>query len=258
MQKRKLNHVAEHKLAFRKPPGWEPNGDPGQCQAWSKQNARQCHNPPKTLGKWCRMHYKVGPPMGDKRAWRYGLYEDGLHEHEKEIWTHLKTGDLTDEIGFCRISLRRYCIAQVMWEQQRGHYNVQLHDDVEGLLGTAAASDFFELDHMEIKSGERVVGNAEEGYSTEPVKEIKVIRRKKDFAKEIKALVRTIRGLEETQASLMAEAGGEDYARRLVDDIRAFGAGVSNTMPGGLMFGGAPVGGEEELEESEEYQKRTL
>lgn len=244
MQKRRLNHTPGHRITFKKPEGWVPDGDRNRCQAWSRQNGRQCYNSPKQFDKWCRMHYKsgIGAP-GNKFALKYGLYEVGLHEDEKELWPHLKTGDLTDEINLCRLNLRRHCRAQKLWEEQRGHYNSAVRAMVEEAVGTTAAAEFFHLETVEVKDGTKPVHVGEGIVEQEPFKENKVIRRRTDFAAEIKSLVRTIRSLEETQLKLMEEGGGEDYARRLADDIRAFGDTASTTLPGGVEFGGPLING---------------
>lgn len=58
------------------------NGQP--CLAWAMPNGR------------CRLHggKSTGPPTGNKNALKYGIYSNGLHADERELWGQIKIDTL--------------------------------------------------------------------------------------------------------------------------------------------------------------------
>ena len=124
-----------------------------------------------------------------------------------------------------------------MWESQKGIFNEQVRQGIKAALGSTVAAELFNVESIELKEAvitAQVVADGEDIPITlsTPTAETKVIRRKMDFSAEILKYARLIISLEEMQLKLMEEGGGEDYARRLANDIREFGDAALATLPG--------------------------
>lgn len=179
----------------------------------------------------------TGVPPGVKNALKYGLYSVGHTEEEKSLYPHMKIGTLDDEIRNARLMLRRACKAQLLWEYQKGIFNEQIRQGVKAALGSTTAAELFHVDTVEIKEGIITADVVADGEDIPvqigtPVSETKIIRRKADFSAEILKYTKLVMKLEQTQHQLMQEGSGEDYARQLAEDLRAFGDNALSTMPG--------------------------
>jgi hypothetical protein len=176
-----------------------------------------------------------GAPPGNRRPLTHGFYTDAFTEGEKEDLAHVKMGNVHDELLVARTMLARGCRAQLMWERQKGIFNEQVREGVKAALGSTVAAELFHVESVEIKEGMTaayMVKDGEEPMEPTPVQETKVIRRKTDFSAEILKYAKLIMALEETQLRLMDEGSGEDYARKLAEDIREFGDAAMALMPG--------------------------
>jgi hypothetical protein len=160
-----------------------------------------------------------------------------MTEEEKLIYPHMEMGNVEEEAKQARLMLRRACKAQLMWEHQRGVFNEYIRQNVKAALGNTVAAELFSIDSIELKEGVLTADMVVDGEEVPiavgaPTSETKVIRKRTDFSAEIVKYTRLIVTLEETQLKLREQGGGEDYARRLADDIRLFGDNAMGTLPG--------------------------
>lgn len=211
MGTRKLNHIPD-------PPKRKKGAQAGNGNAKGKHGGN------------------AGPP-GNTNAVTTCFYIQGFTEEEKKDLAHVKMGNVQDELMVARTMLARACRAQLMWERQKGMFNEQVRMSVKAALGNTVAAELFSVESIELKEGiltADVIADGEEipvQIST-PTSETKVIRRKTDFSAEIVRYARLVISLEETQLKLMEEGSGEDYVRKLAEDIRAFGDAAMGLMPG--------------------------
>ena len=158
----------------------------------------------KQNGEWCRMlalengrckwHGGLAVPgtnAGEKRALYSGVYASGLSEEEKEIYTDLPVGDLTDEIKHCQIQLRRLRTAQRVYE-----IAVENKGDDEA-AETALMELIEEESHEGLKGGSKLIVDYK-----------RLLRRKTDFKAEIRKEQKLLSELNKTQAELNMKGFG--------------------------------------------------
>jgi len=171
-----------------------------------------------------------------------GIYADvGLHDDEYPIYDGIvqKLGTLDEELHMARIKLRRCYKAQLHWEEVRDDL-AGVMDNPDAYMQMAVDHNILELDEITTQDGKAYVPSGEKGVpgEIEDVASVRMKRKIKDYASEIRSYSNLIRTLEATRVELLASGtGGDDYVRQLSEDLRDFEAGAQATMPGGTNFG---------------------
>lgn len=203
-----------------------------RCGAHSKRSSLPCRNWAMANGR-CRMHggNNKGPPpeklIGNDNARSHGLYADGLHPNEFDLYGTIEIGNLRDEIRMTRVLLKRAFRAQLAWEMVRGELN---RADDATVKAAMIGSGLYNIDEMSTERG--VAGMDKDGYPVD-IDKNRIVRRKTSFVDEIRHYERLLTKLEQTHQQLQDEGGDEDTVARLAEDLRAFNENAESTMPGG-------------------------
>ncbi|KKN33856.1 hypothetical protein LCGC14_0799360 [marine sediment metagenome] len=221
-----------------------------ECGAHSRRSGKPCRNGAMNNGR-CRMHGGTNtdpkPAYNGAKQWEtaaitHGIYADvGLHDEEYPIYPGIiqQLGTLDEELNMARVKLRRCYRAQLHWEQVKDELSGALGDS--GLyMQIALDNHILELDELNTKDGSVYVPSGEEGVPGE-IKDVSTTRMRRkihDYSLEIQQYTKLIRSLEATRVDLLAAGtGGEDYVRKLSEDLRDFQEGTTDSMPGGAEFG---------------------
>lgn len=210
-----------------------------RCGAHSKRSGKPCRNWAMPNGR-CRMHggTSTGPTAagrakiseinkGNKNAENLGLYADGMHPHEQDIYGMVAVGDLQHEIRMTRLMLKRAYRAQFIWEAVRGQIaRTREHGIKEAML----ESGLWDIDELVTETG--TTGFDKDGIPQDIDKQ-RVVRRKTDFNAEIRQYAKLLDRLENTQRQLLEGASDADLVARLAEDLRAFNDNAVGTLPGG-------------------------
>jgi hypothetical protein len=150
-----------------------------------------------------------------------GLYTDLLFPWEEDVYATCKTGTLEEELKLLRIQLRRAAIAQknyeivmdALGEWREDPDNVEVPPELFALL---------EIDTYEWHK-------STEDHKTSEVR--KMLRRKRDYQREIRQWVGLIAKLEAVHKELLkSELFGVDTLGRMADDLRQYTQNAISTM----------------------------
>jgi hypothetical protein len=164
---------------------------------------------------------------GNENSRSHGLYADGLHADEFDLYGTIEIGNLKDEIKMTRVLLKRAFRAQLAWELARGELN---RADDATVKDAMIGSGLFNVDELSTEVG--IAGVTKEGDIVD-IDKNRIVRRKTSFADEIRHYQRLLTKLEETHARLQEGAGDEDMVARLAEDLRTFTDNAGPLMPGG-------------------------
>lgn len=207
-----------------------------KCQGTNKKGT-PCQNTARHGKKFCEFH---GPDaryrdMNGRAAWRQakrppwaasrGLYADGLFPEEMAVFDAMEVGTLETEIKLIKVQLRRAVTAQLLWRREHEKVN-ELIDEDPSLMRLPA-----ELrKHLELELYERKIG---EGVDGQEIDTRKMVRRRTDYMREIKQLVKLLAELEMCNKALNAEAGltAPETIDLLATKLREFGEASAAKMP---------------------------
>ena len=190
--------------------GAKLRGKTGLCKAQGLANGR------------CRIHGGLGnqginPETLAKRAEKSlarGLYSDMLFPWEEDIYGACGVGTLDEELKLLRIQLRRAVMAQKNYEtvmETLGEWREQA-DTVE------IPPEIFK--HLEL-DGYEYQEKKKQNEGDEEVR--KMLRRKRDYRREIQQWVKLIAALEVSRQQLMQSSlFGTDALEAMASDLRLF------------------------------------
>jgi hypothetical protein len=180
------------------------------------------------VGGRCKRHGGASTPHKPathiKRAARSlarGLYTDMLFPWEEDMYGACKTGTLEEELRLLRVQLRRAVIAQHNYDTVMEH----LGEFRENPDAAEIPPELFK--HLELDGYEFTQAKKEEGE--EEVK--KMLRRKRDYRREIQQWVKLIGALEvQHQALAASDLFGGGTLERMAEDLRAFAENAKRTI----------------------------
>lgn len=144
-----------------------------------------------------------------------GFYTDVLFPWEEDIYASCKTGTLEEELKLLRVQLLRAVKAQHNYEVVMDHLG-EFREDPESVDVPLELFRLLELDGYEYTQANKAEG-------VEEVK--KMLRRKRDYRREIQQWVKLISTLEVAQKELLkSELFGQDTMEKLAGDLRDFTA----------------------------------
>lgn len=189
------------------------------CGALRHNGGGYCNNTPMKNGR-CKLHGGrdkiTGPPKGGCfKALTANLYSKNMDEEEKDLYQTLEVGSLEQEIRLLRIHLRRALQAQDNYTAYKEQLSRELENDV--------SPDGMHI-HLEIDSYEKYVDGNDIGR--------KIIRRKRDYSKEISSLLNSIGRLETRHNDLMTrDIPDSERIAQISRDLREFNTSVDDTVP---------------------------
>jgi hypothetical protein len=225
--------MQKRQLVGRVPPLTDKSTERPMCGAKTKQTGNPCTNVAMANGR-CRLHggKSTGPkkpnkPMGNSLAQTHGLYAVGMYPEEMDMYGTIAIGSLQDEIRIAKILLRRAMRAQLMWEMARGEIARANSGQVRQVM---LESGLWDVDELTTETG--VAGVDKDGNIIDIDKQ-RIVRRKTDFANEIRQYQRLLVSLEAEHARLQEGGQDDDTVAQLAEDLRLFTDNAGPLMPGG-------------------------
>lgn len=188
----------------------------------------------------CRMHGGTnrGNPKPNKESVRksrtqYGIYADvGLLDDEYPVYEGIqgKIGTLDEELHMARVKLRRAYKAQHDLENAKDELAAAA-DDKEKFIRVAISHKLLSIDTLEDKTDSMAMGNKDDRY-LEDIAKSSMIRRIRDYSDDIHRFTRLIKKLEQARKELLeTEDWGDDFIRKLAEDLRLFFEKANVTIP---------------------------
>ena len=152
-----------------------------------------------------------------------GLYTGMLFPWEEDIYGACQIGTLEEELKLLRIQLRRAVLAQKNYETVMEALG-EWREDPEA---AEIPPELFK--HLELDGYEYTKKECKEGVPDEEVR--KMLRRKRDYRREIQQWVKLIANLEVARQQLMQSAFfGTDAMEKMATDLRAFTENALRTV----------------------------
>jgi hypothetical protein len=164
--------------------------DHGQCGARTR-SGKPCRALKVQGRPRCRMHgANAGAPSGNQNSKTHGIYSDALSADDLAVFDRIEIGTLDPEIKIARIRLRRALKEQAKQEADSG------------------CSNPLEIDEISISIG----------ASGKPETSVRRVRR--DYSREIRALIRLIADLEVKRRLLIeGPADPDGIAQRIRESL---------------------------------------
>lgn len=205
----------------------------GKRKEWPRcgaklRNGGTCNAPGNGAGGRCRRHgganRKHSPESlarRPKKSLARGLYTDSLFPWEEDVYGACKTGTLEEELRLLRVQLRRALMAQHNYETVMEELG-EFREDPDAATIPLELFKLLELDGYEFTEANRKEGE-------EAVR--KILRKKRDYRKEIQQWMKLIATLEVAHKELQkSELFGADTMEKMAEDLRAFTENALGTI----------------------------
>jgi hypothetical protein len=144
-----------------------------------------------------------------------------LFPWEEDVYGACKTGTLEEELILLRVQLRRAVLAQKNYETVMEHLG-GFREDPDAVEIPAELFKHLELDGYEFTQTKKEEGDEEVR---------KMLRRKRDYRREIQQWVKLIGALEVQHQTLAAShLFGQDTLEKMAEDLRAFAENALRTV----------------------------
>lgn len=195
----------------------------------------------RTHGGFNKGNQKQTPELAGKANLKHGIYsERGLMEDEHAIYDTIQNtiGTLDHELNMARITLRRAYNAQRKIEAARDEL-AAVADDREEFLRIAVSHKIVTLKQIEDQEGQELIKNKDGSSYLEDVVKSKITRIIHDYNVDILKFTKSIRELEQARKELLeTEDFGDDFVRKLAEDLRRFSLNADQTMQGEMIVMG--------------------
>jgi len=246
-QKRKLVGLLTHLPAGCSPPA-------GKCGAHTKKGRPCIKNalPGKTR---CRLHggLSTGNPVGGQPGNQNGakarLYAQLFFPEELE-WLDAINKDhggmsLASELEVARVQYLRAAVAQKKWLAYRHQLDHATNEMLDAEMRRLGVFDQYEIQH---KSGVNVIvgtrkadsgkavkdgGQVMPTWAEVPYEDLKVVKRQRDYAREIRKFGNLVDRLMRTEHEMRQADMGEDNVAKIAEDLQLFYENAAAMMPGG-------------------------
>lgn len=154
----------------------------------------------------------------------HGIYADvALLDDEYPIYPGIqgKIGTLDEELHTARIMLRRSLKGQCNLEAVKDDLARAAYSKDE-FIRVALSHKLLTVDEVEDTEDQSIVGSKEDRY-LENIAKSKMVRKIQDYSKNIHKFTELIKRLEQARKEILeTEDWGEDFVRRLAEDLRKF------------------------------------
>jgi len=251
MPKRELvGRVRDKSTEPKKPKKPRKKPDRPVCGAKRSNNRGFCQSTVVFKNGRCRLHggTNKGPKKQKVKKERqrdsvvHGIYAHNYYlEGETQAYAEVltKIGSLDEEINLNRMMLRRVSSYQSKLDAARMDL-LEVANDKEEFIRVALAHKLLTVKEIEDQEGQVPIGDREGRYLTEIAKS-RMIRKVENFNSEIRKYTQTIKRLEQARKEFLeTEDWGEDFVRKLAEDLRKFSSNADSTVPMGLGSGNYP------------------
>jgi len=193
----------------------------------------------------CRMHggtrkkgykrKKKDTLPAKKASTVHGIYADvALLDDEYPVYPGIQgtIGTLDEELHIARITLRRVLKAQRNLEAVRADLANAAYDKDE-FLRVAISHKLLTVEEIEEHSN-RSYSDPNDDDNYFEIAKSKMVRKIQDYSKDIRKYTDLVRKLEQARKELLeTEDWGEDFVRKLAEDLRRFAANADHITIGG-------------------------